>query len=199
MRWRESLLLVVSIASVPTVLGVSAFAQSDNPSRDLALSTALVMHAGSVMRPYVPASLDEHADLTLPSNVSVPGHLRSTIDAMLRRSPTFRRQCVRLAHASGLLVRLEGLSPHAPGGRARATIVSSGGATVATVQIKPLESLPELIAHEIEHVIEQLDGVDLPARAERPNSGVRRCGDGTFETTRAIHVGRIVAQELRSE
>lgn len=55
----------------------------------------------------------------------------------------------------------------------------------------------ELIAHEIEHIIEQLDGIDLGARATLPATGVRRCADGAFETMRAIRTGLAVAGEMR--
>ena len=55
----------------------------------------------------------------------------------------------------------------------------------------------ELLAHEFEHIVEQLDGVDLASWAGR--SGVRRVGgsdrDGAFETERARQIGRRVAGE----
>jgi len=51
----------------------------------------------------------------------------------------------------------------------------------------------ELIAHEIEHIVEQLDGVDLEAQAG--NGAVWSSGHRTFETRRAIEVGRRVARE----
>jgi len=56
-----------------------------------------------------------------------------------------------------------------------------------------------LIAHEIEHVIERLDGVDLRARAALPGTGVRLCdgGDDAFETIRARRAGLAVAEEVR--
>ena len=55
----------------------------------------------------------------------------------------------------------------------------------------------ELIAHEIEHIIEQLDDVDLALRAAYPNSGVKRLDDGTFETLRAKRVGLKVVEEMQ--
>jgi hypothetical protein len=53
----------------------------------------------------------------------------------------------------------------------------------------------ELMAHEFEHIVEQLDGVDLPVRAAVPGSGVRACSDGSYETIRAARIGRLVADE----
>ena len=61
------------------------------------------------------------------------------------------------------------------------------------------ENTQELIAHEFEHIIEQLDGVDLAARAALPNTGVTAFGHAAdmFETTRAQRTGLKVVSELR--
>jgi hypothetical protein len=56
----------------------------------------------------------------------------------------------------------------------------------------------ELLAHELEHIIEQLDGIDLAAKAAVARSGVRECVDGSFETSRAVRVGTLVALEARA-
>ena len=54
-----------------------------------------------------------------------------------------------------------------------------------------------LIAHEFEHILEQLDGVDLPLMASRAGSGVHRvAGSEHFETDRAIAAGRRVLEEV---
>ena len=65
------------------------------------------------------------------------------------------------------------------------------------MEINPLGDFTELLAHELEHVIEQLDGIDLAAKAAVANSGVRSCTDGTFETSRAVRIGTVVALEAR--
>jgi Tol biopolymer transport system component len=64
----------------------------------------------------------------------------------------------------------------------------------ANVYLKPSLDAPELIAHELEHILEQLDGVDLQAQAG--NGVVWKSGDGDFETRRAIEAGRRVAREI---
>jgi hypothetical protein len=56
----------------------------------------------------------------------------------------------------------------------------------------------ELVAHELEHVIEQLDRIDLPSKAALPDSGVHSLAGNMFETTRATRVGLKVAQEVRA-
>jgi hypothetical protein len=68
----------------------------------------------------------------------------------------------------------------------------------AVVQIGPLHDTEELIAHEFEHIIEQLDGVNLAKRARLAHTGVSdtgRRGD-MFETIRAQRMGLKVASEL---
>jgi hypothetical protein len=57
--------------------------------------------------------------------------------------------------------------------------------------------LVELIGHELEHVIEQLDGVNLPRMAKGP--GVTVYGPQprpSFETARATQIGLSVAAEV---
>jgi len=56
----------------------------------------------------------------------------------------------------------------------------------------------ELIAHELEHVLERLEGVNFLLGAQVRGSGISLSG-GTFETTRAIDAGRRVAREVRVE
>jgi hypothetical protein len=58
-----------------------------------------------------------------------------------------------------------------------------------------LDSL-EYIAHELEHVLERAEGVDLPRESGRTGSGVWIAADG-YETQRAIDKGRQVAREVR--
>jgi hypothetical protein len=52
------------------------------------------------------------------------------------------------------------------------------------------------VAHEFEHVIEQLDGVNL-RDLERRGQGAWKSGGRMFETQRAITVGRRVWREMR--
>ena len=72
----------------------------------------------------------------------------------------------------------------------------SGGRVDAFVKVGVCAASGELIAHEIEHILEQLDGVDLPVKSRLRGSGVRRLADlQAYETTRAIVTGRRVARE----
>jgi hypothetical protein len=139
--------------------------------------------------------------LALPPNLSVPAMYRPLVEAMLRDSPTFRRQCVRIAAEPELTVHLS-VSPPPRRSTHRATTRltrDAQGHLTAVVDIGLFEDTQEMIAHEFEHIIEQLDGVDLATRAELPHSGVTAIGHRrtTFETIRAQRMGLKVVSELR--
>ena len=139
--------------------------------------------------------------LAAPGNIVVPPLYRPLVEAMLRGSPTFRRHCLRLSAEPTVTVVLV-IGPHAQRSDLRATTRmkwTANGSLTAFVDIPPLKDLEELIAHEFEHIIEQLDGVDLAAHATLPQSGVTQSGPrgGMFETVRATRTGFKVAAELR--
>ena len=71
-----------------------------------------------------------------------------------------------------------------------------GGVIVATVKLPPLGDTIVLLAHELQHVVEQTRGLDLAAEAGRPGSGVWKAFGG-YETQAAVDVTRQVTQELR--
>lgn len=178
---------------VAGVLNVPAFAQTDTAPRMLALERS----TAGIVREYV--STDAADSSALPPNLDASGPYRDTLEWMLRHSATFRKQCRRIAGAPVAVV-IQPASRPLHGADARGTIVRRGdGVLEATIEIARGRDVVQLIAHEIEHVIEQLDQIDLPARAAVADSGVRM-GAGVepvFETTRAIHIGLKVAQEVR--
>jgi hypothetical protein len=139
--------------------------------------------------------------LTAPPNLIVPEMYRPLVESMLRDSPTFRRQCLRIAGETALTVHLAiGSPPRRSDIRAITRITRKpNGVLTAYVDIGPLDNTVELIAHEFEHIIEQLDGVDLAARAALPRTGVSAVGPVTdiFETKRARLIGLKVAAEVR--
>jgi hypothetical protein len=140
--------------------------------------------------------------LSPPPNVVVADTYRPLLDRMLRDSPTFRRQCLRIAAESQLTVYL---SVEPLRGRSDLRAMTSlqrrpNNQLSATIVIAPRQDVVELIAHEFEHVIEQLDGVNLAELAALPHTGVREEIGGardTFETERAARVGRKVTVEAR--
>ena len=179
---------------VTTVLTVPAFAQSHTPDHAIVLERM----TWSAARAYDPTGPSPRP--ALPDNLIVPGTFRPTIDAMLRLSSTFRRQCFRIAQAPYMTVTLRhpgGALPTAT--RARTRLHRDGERRVAIIEIPALDDTVELIGHEMEHVVEHLDGVDLRSHADRRHSTVRllRSEHLTFETERARRVGLLIAAELR--
>ena len=139
------------------------------------------------------------AGASLPSNLTASAVFRPALERMWQSSATFRRQCGRLSAAPQLHVNLlmEELARHPSSYRARAAMKRQSGALVSVdIHLTRFEDPIELIAHEIEHVIEQLEGVDLGAQAGTENVWKRE--DGAFETRRAIEVGRRVAREVNA-
>jgi hypothetical protein len=133
----------------------------------------------------------------LPNNFNAAKTLRPLLGIMWQRSRTFRAQCARIEGASSLQVVLTQVRESQAGrGGARAQFTRSNRLLHAQIivsrELGP-NSLIELIAHELEHVIEQLDGVRLTDRAQ----GVFRDAGGIFETARAAYIGQQVAREVR--
>ncbi len=138
--------------------------------------------------------------LESPRTVRADPQLARAIDGMVERSATFRAQCARLDTADKLVVLLR-LNPALPQGvfRARTTLHRyTSGLLVAIVEVAPGADQAGWIAHEFEHILEQIDGEDLPVLARRQARGVWRSVDGMIETTRATDTGRRVLGELRA-
>ena len=63
------------------------------------------------------------------------------------------------------------------------------------IELRAAARYVESMAHELEHVLEHLDGTDLPRLARQRVNGVVRSG-AQYETARAQWVGRRVAAEV---
>jgi hypothetical protein len=157
--------------------------------------------ASNLVRVYGDDNSDTRAvfaePVRMPANVTIADGYAGVIEAMLRSSPTFRSQCSRIGQARHLHLKIQ-MALLAPRHAAATRLMREpDGRLGAEVQISPFGDAVVLIAHEFEHVIEQLDGVDLPAMADRPGTGVRTDPEsGEFETERAISVGQRVAREV---
>ena len=141
---------------------------------------------------------DRAAAAALALMRGAPDMLRATLVEMYETSPTFRRQCRRLAAAGAVPIRLH-LDPRLPSASVRARAVFErrhGRLMAADVLLPPSRDIAELVAHEIEHVLEQLDGIDLGTHAG--TAAAWREPGGAFETARALAIGRRVAQEVRT-
>ena len=85
-------------------------------------------------------------------------------DRRLGALGTFRKQCQRLAEAHAIVILGAFTLPKARPAKARIS-VSSDGSVVARVDVPLNARTLELVAHELEHVLEQVDGVNLAIQA----------------------------------
>lgn len=131
----------------------------------------------------------------LPSKVVTTDDLREDIESLAALSPTIGRQ---LAVIAGAPARVEVLVSGAPllgFSRAETTISRyESGFIMAVVVIPPGFDFVELLAHELEHVVEQIEGVDLEALARTHQASLN--AGGVFETARARDAGRAAAAEV---
>jgi hypothetical protein len=110
------------------------------------------------------------------------------------RSSTFREQC-RTLGAAGAFVIVQPMTKHNTASAISWIGVAPNGITVARVRLLPGSRAVELLAHEVEHVLERIEGVNYLIDARRSASTTLLAG-GAFETRRAIAAGRRVAAEV---
>jgi hypothetical protein len=185
----------LALSSVLFVFAVPGFAQTNT---SVALDRAPSPTMG--VRVYAASHSGTYDEVPLAPNISVTDLYRPLVRSMLERSATFRRQWSRLARATTLTIDVRSEPSGGPGLAAHTTIKRELGQPIsARVIIVHGRRTAELIAHELEHIIEQLDGINLDQKAEVRGSGVRHCScaEGTaFETTRAIETGLRVAEDV---
>jgi hypothetical protein len=138
----------------------------------------------------------------LPANIRTTPALRAAIMPLVARSPTLRAQCARIAAASRTYVSIDvSAGRFSAETRARSTARRyPSGVLFVDVEI-PVASqdFAELVAHELEHVTEFIDGVDFKTLAQSRESGIVQCtAAGAFESVRAQQAGRAAAAELDS-
>ena len=136
----------------------------------------------------------------LPANIVVDARLLDIVGEMLRSSPTFREQCRQLARNKRLMVRMDvddGEASAMRTHRAEAQIRRyQYGLIIARIRLWSVSGADELIAHELEHVLEYAEGVSFPAESFRHSARVWVAARGSYETARAITVGQRVAEEM---
>ncbi len=136
---------------------------------------------------------------TLPANILLEPELERMLAKIYRVSATFRAQCDRIAAAPALSVTLQ-LDTNIPRSCLAFTIVNRRGTRLrADVHLPPASNmLALLVGHEFEHIVEQLDGLDLRTLSRIRGSGVHESSFEMFESTRAERAGRVVAGEAAS-
>lgn len=134
----------------------------------------------------------------LPRNLRVPENMRPMLKRMLRSSPTFRRQIADLTAKPA--VRVSVIYGGMRGDRhyhALSTVRKhEWGAMLVDTTVYVPTDLVEILAHELEHVCEQMEGVDLPALSRRKGVGVYNL-NGHYETDRAIRAGQNATREYQ--
>ena len=136
----------------------------------------------------------------LPRNIQVPDNVRPMFERVLPLSPTLSRQCRIIGAARHVRVVIRFSASMGTLTRARASITRYElGALLAEVDIPISRDLLELVAHELEHVIEQMEGVNLADLARSGAGLAYRDASGTYETYRATLAGQSAAAEVRHQ
>jgi hypothetical protein len=139
------------------------------------------------------------AGAATPPNIRVDPLLAPLVDEVLQKSPTLRRQWQTIAAAPRLRVFLTSTAilRETPSARARTEVSRFAfGSIRAVVELPSAADITELLPHELEHVLEQLDGLDLAALAQTSSSGVQEIGRGVYETRRARSAGFDALREV---
>ncbi len=145
------------------------------------------------------AQAPETLPASLPSNITVARALAPAVDELFRRSGTFRRQCALIGAAAHVRVQLLDAPPRrqASAPRAYASINRYHlGLVRAVIEVPVIAEHYELIPHELEHVIEQIEGINLPDRARTGADGTVDVAAGVFETRRAREAGLTARREM---
>ena len=140
----------------------------------------------------------ESNTLDLPNNLKVPENMRPMLKRMLRSSATFRRQIAILTAKPA--VRMSVSYGGMRGDRnyhALSTVRKhQWGAMLVDTTVYVPTDLVEIIAHELGHVCEQMEGVDLATLSRRKGVGVYNL-NGHYETVRAIRAGQNATREYQ--
>jgi hypothetical protein len=136
-----------------------------------------------------------------PPSVVWDEMLTPVLEQMLGASATFRQQWYRIVNKPQLKVhlRLSILPQGTAATAARARCVLSRyefGGMRAEIELRTIDDLAELLAHELEHVLEWTEGINYALLAVAEPASVWMVGNHNFETRRAMDAGARVAREI---
>ena len=135
----------------------------------------------------------------LPANLLVPRDLVPVLERIYTRSSTFKAQCERIAGTPNLCVSVRIDITMRTFCRAYSLINRRQGILRADVHLPPVGIMfAELVGHEFEHVLEQVEGLNLRALARAKHSGVYEVEHELYETERAQLAGRLVSGEVHA-
>ena len=138
------------------------------------------------------AQQQDRCAAAIPGNIDA-GLLAPDMIALLRQSETFRAQCNRIAQARHVRVKIDMTSTLDSARLEPMEHRLGAGAIAAEIDLLFGENYRELLAHEFEHILEQIDGVDL--RHEAAEGRAWALPGGVFETRRAFAAGMQVLRE----
>lgn len=137
-----------------------------------------------------------------PKNIVVEAELRPVVAQLWAGSPTFRAQCLKIGEQKLYRVAIVHDAALNLNRNCRAQCVlrvyTTGFVTARVMLPHNSHALMELIPHELEHIVEHIEGIDVKRDATRPGSGAYDAGAGRVETLRAVRVGRQARQELQA-
>jgi hypothetical protein len=164
----------------------------------LPLSSLALAQEVPFENPHSPGLISESCH-TLPANIDAGRAGRELLLAVADMSATFRGQCAAVGRAPHLQVVIHLVGRlHTSAARAITEIRRRPGNELTAIMNLPVSvDSPELLAHEFEHLVEQLDGLCLRTLVAKGAPGVTQNGSGAYETFRAKRVGRQVAAEVQ--
>jgi hypothetical protein len=167
-------------------------------SRILMTASLVLSFALGVPRAAIPA---EGASPIPPRFYMEGDVLKARFVHLWERSPTFREQCRRIVDEDVVVViEIASVADLVRWRvRARSVIVKNehGRVRFVRVQIGEDDKWRVHLPHELEHVVEQIDGLDL-ARESRKSHGLAwSVAGGAYETLRARQAGQQVEREVR--
>ncbi len=174
-------LVIAMVAAAPAAGAVD----DESAPRVVASASKETAHDGAADASFAPTAW--------PCRVGATTDLQPFVQRAWDGSATFRDQCRKLA-AAGAVVSLGSSSPRDVWRAAASIGRSREGLTVALVRVRVGARTVELIAHELEHVLERIEGVNYLLDTRRGRSTL--LPGGAFETRRAIEAGRRVAREV---
>ena len=143
--------------------------------------------------PAAPAGTPD--DRPWPCRLGVPRPLRAGVEELWQSSPTFRRQCVRIAEAD-VTIALAVAPARTRNARALSSIYRRDGRVFyVSVMLKHEMFVPEDVPHELEHVLEQIEGQNLDAEV-RAGRAIWLSSIRAYETDRARNAGTQARREI---
>jgi hypothetical protein len=126
--------------------------------------------------------------------------MRPMLMRMLETSATFRRQIatLRAKPAVRMTVNYGGMRGDRNYHALSTVRKHQWGAMLVDTTVYVPTDLVEIIAHELEHVCEQMEGVDLRSLSRQKGEGVFDL-NGHFETARAIRAGQEASREYHQD